>query len=429
MTVDATIAARRLYTGERWVRDAVVHLKDGAITRVDEGCVVADAWDVVVPAWHNAHSHAFQWAMRGEGQARSVERPHDDFWSWRERMYGLAASLTPDDVEEIATGAYREMVSAGYATVGEFHYLHHGVDGGVTHEMALAHVRAARAAGIRLVLLPVAYARAGAGRPPAGAQLRFAHESAEAFLARVDELRDVAGVPVCAGVHSVRAVPRPWVEAVAAWSAREGQVLHVHASEQRRELAECIAEHGMTPIRLLDECGALTERTVLVHATHLDAGELDLIAARGAMVCACPTTERDLGDGFLEGRRMLELGIGVCIGSDSHTLIDAREELRLLEYHERLRYEQRAVLTLPERGVLRPAQTLLRWGSEVGARALGVASGRIEPGRRGDLVALSVPVSGDEGWAPLERWLFSTPARDIAQVWVDGVARKDAVRR
>jgi formimidoylglutamate deiminase len=294
---------------------------------------------LALPGFVNAHSHAFQRALRGSSAG-------EDFWAWRETMLGEAARQTPELVRASYEATYREMLAAGFTAVGEFHYL--GAD--VAHAVA----DAARAAGIELVLLHVAYARGGIDR--------FRQESVGAYLREAEELAG-AGIRVGLAPHSVRACPAGWLEEIAAYAARERLPLHVHADEQPREIEECLAEHGCRPIELLARTGCLGERTTVVHATHADDGELALVAEAGATVCVCPTTEADLGDGFAPVVRLQEHGIALCIGSDSNVRIDPLEELRELEGIARRQALRRGVLATDE---------LLRIGSELGARALGL---------------------------------------------------------
>ncbi len=322
-----------------------------------------------LPAFVNAHSHAFQRLLRG--RVEHVEPGRDDFWSWRERMYEAAASLTPDSLYEVTLAAYREMRAAGYGAVGEFHYVHHRPDGRPYADAnALAHAvaAAARDAGIELVLLLCAYARAGPGRAPEERQRRFCDASPAAYLERLEAL--AADCRVGLAPHSVRALPREWLEELGRYAEGSGLVVHVHADEQRREIAECLEEHGRRPIELLAETGLLGPRTTVVHATHASEGELDLLAQAGASVCACPTTEANLGDGFLPAAELLERGVPVCIGSDSNVRIDPLEELREIETCARRLAERRNVLV--PAGAAGPAPFLLVMGWENGARALGL---------------------------------------------------------
>ena len=290
-------------------------------------------------AFVNAHCHAFQ---RGLGERTAGA----DFWAWRETMLELATAQTPESVRTTYARVYGELREAGYAAVGEFHYL----------GLAEAHaaVEAAGEAGIEIVLLHVAYTRGGIDR--------FRQESVAAYLSEFEELR-AADFRVGVAPHSVRACPRGWLEELGRYATEHELPLHIHADEQPREIEECLAEHGMRPIELLDACGCLTERTTVVHATHADGKELDLLAAAGARVCACPTTEADLADGFLPVERLLHRGIELCIGSDSNVRIDPHEELRELDWIARRQSGRRDVFT--------PDQ-LRAIGTENGARSLGL---------------------------------------------------------
>jgi formimidoylglutamate deiminase len=241
---------------------------------------------------------------------------------------------------------YRELRRAGYTAVGEFHYL--------GFEEALSAVDAAREAEVEIVVLLAAYARGGLDR--------FRQESVADYLAQIEKLRG-RGIRVGVAPHSVRACPSDWLEELGAYAADADLPLHVHADEQPREVEECILEHGLRPIELLDRTGCLTERTTVVHATHANGDELDLIARSGARICACPTTEANLGDGFLPVERIRTRGIGICIGSDSNVRIDALEELRELEGIARRQSGRRNVLS---------TSTLLCCGADEGAGALGI---------------------------------------------------------
>jgi formimidoylglutamate deiminase len=292
-----------------------------------------------LPGFITAHSHAFQRALRGRAQG-------DDFWGWRDAMLEVAEGLTPEGVRSSYEQTYREMIAAGYTAVGEFHYV------GLAE--AKTAVEAAEAAGIELVLLLSAYARGGLER--------FRQPSICAYLEQVEELR-VSGARVGVAPHSVRACPADWLEEIGRYAETEGLVLHVHADEQPKEIEECLAEHGVRPIELLAQTGCLGPRTTIVHATHADDVELDLLAGSGARICVCPLTEANLGDGFLPVARVLEQGIPLCIGSDSNVRLDPLEELRELEGIARRQELRRNVV---------PVADLLEIGSAEGAKALGL---------------------------------------------------------
>jgi formimidoylglutamate deiminase len=292
-----------------------------------------------VPGFVNSHSHAFQRALRGKTEGK-------DFWAWRETMLELAGGQSPKRVRAEYVSVYAEMLDAGYTAVGEFHYL----------GLPEAHAAAAAAveAGIELVLLYVAYARGGIDR--------FRQDSVAEYLRGLEELRS-AGVRVGVAPHSVRACPRDWLEELGRYAHEHGLPLHVHADEQPREIEECLEEHGLRPIELLAECGCLSPRTTVVHATHADGRELDLLSDADARVCACLTTEANLGDGFLPVERLLHRHIGICIGSDSNVRIDPLEELRELDGIARRQSGRRNVFSV---------DALLAIGSDEGASALGL---------------------------------------------------------
>ena len=294
-----------------------------------------------IPGFVDAHCHAFQRALRGRAEGA-------DFWAWRETMLELAQGQTPEQVRTSYTDVYDELRAAGYTAVGEFHYL------GLAEGHAAA--EAAAGAGVELVLLHVAYARGGLKR--------FRQDSVAAYLRELEELR-AAGIRIGIAPHSVRACPRDWLEELGPYAAEHELPLHVHADEQPREIEECLAEHGMRPIELLDACGCLGPRTTIVHATHADGKELDLLAAAGARICACPTTEANLGDGFLAVERVLHRGIELCVGSDSNVRIDPLEELRELDGIARRQSGRRDVFAVDD---------LLAIGSAGGAAALGIDS-------------------------------------------------------
>jgi formimidoylglutamate deiminase len=300
---------------------------------------MAAAETLTLPGFVNAHSHAFQRALRGRAEG-------GDFWAWREVMLELAERQTPDSIRTEYVKTYAEMRNAGYTAVGEFHYL----------GLAEAHaaVEAAREAGIELVLLLAAYARGGLPR--------FRQGSVAEYLAQVEEVAG-GGARVGLAPHSVRACPRDWLEEIGRYAERERLPLHVHADEQPREIEECIAGHGLRPIELLAETGCLGPRTAIVHATHASDAELELVEDAGARVCVCPTTEANLGDGFAPVERLCERGIGICIGSDSNVRIDPLEELRELEGIARRQALRRNVLS---------TERLLCYGADEGAGALGL---------------------------------------------------------
>jgi formimidoylglutamate deiminase len=294
---------------------------------------------VTLPGFVNAHSHTFQRALRGRAAG-------GDFWAWRDLMLAEAERQTPASVRTLYAGAYREMLAAGYTAVGEFHYL------GLAE--ARAAVEAAGEAQLELVILLVAYGRGGLPR--------MRQESPAAYLHQLESLR-AEGVRVGLAPHSVRACPREWLEELGRYAEAERLPLHIHADEQPREIEECLAEHGCRPIELLERTGCLGSHVTVVHATHADGAELDLLAQSGTTVCACPTTEADLADGFLPAARIEHRRIPLCIGSDSNVRIDPLEELREVEGIARRQTGTRGVFS---------TERLLCFGADEGGRSLGL---------------------------------------------------------
>ncbi|WP_448639641.1 formimidoylglutamate deiminase [Geodermatophilus sp. URMC 63] len=392
-----------------------VLVDDGRITAVETGAPARPGDTrlpgLVLPGLADAHSHAFHRALRG--------RTHDrggTFWTWRRRMYAVAARLDPDTSLALARAAYAEMALAGVTCVGEFHYLHHGPRGrryADPNAMSAALVQAAAEAGIRLTLLDACYLagglEAGGHTPLDEVQLRFADADADAWAARVAALPEGPGVRVGAAVHSVRAVPAGQLGVVAA--AARGRPLHVHLSEQPRENEACRAVHGRTPTALLEQHGVLGPATTAVHATHLTDDDVAVLGRTGTAVCACPSTEADLADGIGPFRRLADAGAPLCLGGDQHALTDLLAEARLLEAHERLASGQR--------GRFPPAELVAALTAQ-GHRALGWPDGGcLAPGRRADLVAVRLDSPRTAGCAPGQAPLVATAA-DVDTVVVDG---------
>ncbi len=292
-----------------------------------------------IPGFVDAHCHAFQRALRGRDRG-------GDFWAWRDEMVELAASLTVDEIRREYVEVYRELLRNGFTAVGEFHYL--GL------EEARAAAEAAAEAGVEFVCLYACYLRGGIPR--------FRQASVDAYLVDVEALR-ADGIAIGIAPHSVRACPADALRALGDYARDQRLPLHVHADEQPREIEECLAEHGLRPIELLAREGCLGPATTVVHATHADGSELDLLADAGARICVCPTTEASLGDGFLPVARVCHRSIGMCIGSDSNVRIDPLEELRELEGIGRRQTGTRGVISV---------DTLLSIGSVEGAAALGL---------------------------------------------------------
>jgi formiminoglutamate deiminase len=348
----------------------------------------------VVPAFANTHSHAFHRLLRGRTNSGG-----GDFWEWRQRMYAVAQSLDPDQMFEVALFVYAEMVAAGYASVCEFHYLHHTASGAPypRHDMELALAAAAAEAGIRLTLLDTLYLQGGFGRPLLDEQRRFGDGSVARWLDRWHDLRSVLpGATLGAAFHSVRAVsPTAMAEAVAGLPA--GVPLHVHLSEQPAENDDCRAATGSTPTGLLASVGALSPRTTVVHATHLTDDDVATLGAARVTVSMCPSTEGDLGDGLGRARDLADAGARITVGSDQNVTVDPFEELRLLERGARL--------ASGRRGVFSPAEL---W-------AIGA-----DPAF--DLVEVDVASVRTLGSLPSELFMSATAA-DVRTVITQGVVR------
>jgi formiminoglutamate deiminase len=368
---------------------------------------------LTLPGLANAHSHAFQRALRGRTQLES-----GSFWTWREQMYRLADRLGPDRYLALARATYAEMALAGVTTVGEFHYLHHPPGGGRYEDpnaMARALIAAAAEAGVRITLIDACYLHGGIGEPPEGAQRRFSDGDAETWVERVSALGTDDGVRVGAAIHSMRAVDPEAAAVVAGWAAQGGRPLHAHVSEQPAENEACLEAYGRTPTALLADAGALSAAFTAVHATHLDAADVRLLGEAGACCCVCPTTERDLADGIGAMRRLADAGASLSLGSDSHAVIDLFEEARAVELDERL--------ASGERG-RHSAAGLLRAASADGHACLGWPdAGRIEAGARAHLVTVAldgVRLAGTRPENALEAVVFAGAASDVRHVIVDG---------
>ena len=396
----------------------------------------------LLPGFVNTHSHAFQRLIRGRTHTRPAGRPNADFWSWREAMYAAALGLSADDVYHVSRFCFLEMLKTGITAVGEFHYLHHQPDGAPypdPNELAKRVVTAAREVGLRIALLNVCYATGGIDKPLEDRQRRFRADSVASFLERTTALEaDVSASPeagvddglVTVGVapHSIRAVPRDWLPVLRDWAATRDAPLHMHVSERPAEVAASEAAWGLRPVELLHADGLLDERLTLIHGIHLTDDEVARVGEAGAIVCACPTTERGLGDGFVRGYDLLDAGARIALGTDSHTSLDFLEEMRLIEHHERLQRLERVVITDAGRSGdhHRVAPELFEMATTAGARSLGLDAGAIEPGRLADLAAVDLDHISLAGWRDdtLAATIALSATPDIVRdVWVGGLRR------
>jgi formiminoglutamate deiminase len=405
------------WLGGRVGRDVLIEVRDGRFGAITEAVPdpPRDAYrlkGLALPGLANAHSHAFHRALRGRTHAGA-----GTFWTWRERMYAVAGSLDPDGYHALARATFAEMALAGVTCVGEFHYLHHGPGGAPyadRNEMGARLLAAAAEAGIRITLLDTLYLTSTVdGAPLSGVQPRFGDGDLDGWSARVAELHSGQYARVGAAAHSVRAVP---ADQLAGFAARcEGMPTHLHLSEQRAENEACLAAHGCTPAQLVADAGLAGAWVTAVHATHLTPTDLALLGRTGTGVCLCPTTERDLADGIGPARALADAGSPLCLGSDSHAVIDLFEEARAVELNERLATETR--------GRLGPAR-LLAAATSAGHAALGwTDAGVIAESYRADLVSVRLDTVRTAGYDPADvaaGVVFGAGAADVADVVVDG---------
>ena len=412
---------------EGWATDVRVVVQGGRIAAVQPGALPAaddQRHGIGLPGMPNLHSHAFQRGMAGLAERRG---PSDDtFWTWREVMYRFALTMRPEDVEAVAAWLYVEMLEAGFTRVAEFHYLHHQADGTPYANIAEHAERIAAAAsgtGIGLTLLPVFYAHGGfGGAPAAPGQRRFLNDVAgygRLMEASRQAVRGLPGAVVGIAPHSLRAATPAELGAIEPLA--EGGPIHIHAAEQPKEVAECLAWSGARPVEwLLRECGA-DARWCFIHATHMSPAETRDMAQAGVVAGLCPLTEASLGDGIFNGAEFLAAGGRFGIGSDSHILIGVAEELRQLEYAQRLRLTQRNVMTRAEGDSA--GRTLFDAALVGGAQACGAPAAALAVGAPADIVALDAAhpsLACRRGDALLDGWIFAARGSAVSTVWVAG---------
>jgi len=425
----------------------------------------------VLPGMINAHSHAFQRVLRGRTEYRTAEK--DSFWTWREMMYSAASRLTPEDIYYASRMAFLEMALAGTTAVGEFHYLHHALDGKHYDDrnlLAKEVIRAAGDVGLRIALLRVAYVRSGFQTEPNPRQARFIERDPEVFLKNLDALagdlnrgtspvregsskgRTDGALPgsqanaphhtawVGVAPHSVRAVPLDYLKQVIAYAKDRDLKIHMHVAEQPAEVSACVEEYGRTPTALLESEGLLSDRFTAVHAIHVTPKAISSFAKTGAIVCACPTTERNLGDGVVPADEYLRNEVAICLGTDSHAQIDLLEDARELEYHLRLQKLERAVVsrnptiregalqrqadrTLPDGRVFDLAAVLFDCASTNGARSIGAPGGALEVGKPADFFTIDLndpAIAGASQDDLLASIVFSASRAAIREVVIGG---------
>jgi formimidoylglutamate deiminase len=430
-----------IYTGGRFERGLALVCDEGGrisdLTREidDAQRLVRLEGRAMLPGLVNAHSHAFQRVLRGRTERRT--RARDSFWTWREMMYSAATRLTPDDIYDASRMAFLEMALGGITAVGEFHYIHHAPDGQPYAEsnlMAKGVIRAARAVGLRIALLRVAYARSGYRKELAPGQARFIEADPEEYLRQLSqldqELRRADASRAWSGIalHSVRALPFDYLRRVAQFThgASAEFPVHMHVAEQPAEIAACMAEHGRSPVMLLEDLGLLNERLTAIHAIHMTPEEALLMVQSRAGACVCPTTERNLGDGiFPHGKLFLDEGGTLSLGTDSHAQIDLLEDARELELHMRLQNLERAMLAPEgEDGHSALAARLFACASASGAESIGArGGGKLEIGCPADFftVALDDPsIAGAGADDLLASIVFSLSRTAIREVFIGG---------
>lgn len=403
----------------------------------------------MLPGMINAHSHAFQRIIRGKTEHRTSE--HDSFWTWREMMYAAATRLTPEDIYDASRMAFLEMALSGITAVGEFHYLHNAPDGKPYDDpnlLAKEVIRAAGDVGLRIGLLRVAYARSGFQTEANPKQARFIETDADVYLNNLEALVTSVRSPgvreglVTAGAlangraydtwvgiapHSVRAVPLAYLKQIVAVANERDLKVHMHVAEQPGEVSGCIREYGRSPVALLESEGLLSDRFTAVHAIHVTPKAVSSLAQSGALVCACPTTERNLGDGVVPADEYLKNGVAMCLGTDSHAQIDLLEDARELEYHLRLQKLERAVLDGKSQVSSLKSQALACYlfdcATTNGARSIGAPNGAIEVGKPADFFTVdlddpSIAGAADDGL--LASIVFSLSRAAIREVVIGG---------
>jgi formimidoylglutamate deiminase len=425
-----------VYTEGKFLADiALVCNSDGLIVRLSPANETANALRLknraLLPGLVNAHSHAFQRVLRGRTEYRS-KHATDSFWTWRELMYAAANKLEARDIYTASRMAFLEMALSGITAVGEFHYIHHS-PGGKSYSdqnlLAQEVVRAARAVGLRIALLRVAYARAGHNSNSNPLQARFIESSPNAYLKNLEQLKidlknDAGMAWIGAAPHSVRAVPLDYLKVVAAFARQHGLPLHMHVAEQPAEVSASIEEYGRSPIALLDSEGILSDNFTAVHAIQVTPKAIAALARTGATVCACPTTERNLGDGVVPVDGYFQAGVPISLGTDSQIQIDLLEDARELEYHLRLQRSQRNVLA-PAGDESRSslATRLFACTTAGGAQSLGFNGGKLESGSPADFFTVDLDdpsIAGASADDLLTNIIFSLSRNAVRDVVVGG---------
>jgi formimidoylglutamate deiminase len=431
-----------LYTGGRFESGvALVCNRGGRVVRLAPASEVKAVEAVrlkgraVLPGLVNAHSHAFQRVIRGRTEYRTGEG-RDNFWTWREMMYSAATRLSPEDLYDASRMAFLEMALSGITSLGEFHYIHHAPGGAVYDDPNLLSktvIRAARDVGLKICLLRVAYARSGFALTPNPKQIRFIEADAQSFLKNVDRLsseldkENAVGGSAWVGVapHSVRAVPLDYLKEVFRYARVQKLPVHMHVAEQPAELEACKEEHGRSPVAVLETEGLLSERFTGVHGIHITAEEARALSRSRSIICACPTTERNLGDGVIPAALLFKEGVRVSLGTDSHTQIDLLEDARELEYNMRLKQLERVVLNSTSDHPSALAASLFDCATRHGAQSIGMPEGSatLEAGQPADFFTVDLhhpSIAGASLKDLLAHIVFSLSLMAVREVVVGG---------
>lgn len=423
-----SVHARWALVDGDWLQDVRIDVAHGRIVEVTADCPEIDAFDLVLPGFHNVHAQSFLWLQRGQHQW-SDDGDSQSELPWRELVLNLARSATLGELERAATHAYRDMVNSGFVSVGEFLWIHQPLEDDDSSEpwsIARAYIEAAKRAGLHLVLLPVYVGRSGFGRELAPEDARFSLGAIDDFLHAVDALASTLaepGVSFGLGAHGIDTVHEDELRVLAEAATERGWILHVPASSTAGDVERCQQATGRSPVDFLHALGVLGPHVTLLHGVHIGDHEFSLLAESETSLCACPTMDRELGAGLRHTRTVLRKGVRLGLGTGHCSVLDPRLEMMLLETHERLRLQRRIVLTHPEAGVDRPSQTLLKCATEHSARALGLPSGAIAPGKRADLVALQIAdhvETPTDAWEAIDTWLYSAVDIHVDEVWVGG---------
>lgn len=421
----ATVYAKKAFLHSGWAEDVRLTIGNGLIESIDVDAQVEPSdfpAEVVVPGIANAHSHVFQRALVGHCEQRGAA-DKDNFWSWRVQMYRLANSIGADELAVVARQAFSEMMTFGYTSIAEFHYLHGDLDDdGNPESMYRAILQAAADTGIRLTYVPILYERAGFdNNEPAAEQRRFAM-TIDQFVDHYECVRDIvdSNVTVAIGAHSLRAVNETSLTKLSDLTERDGCPMHIHIAEQTAEVDQCLARHSARPVEWLLAEVPINEHWCLVHATHISDSELDLLSRSRAVVCLCPSTEANLGDGLFPLFAWLEQGGRIAIGSDSHVTNNPFEELRWLEYGQRLSTRSRNVAAIHGEHT---GHTLFEHVLTGGGLACGHGDGKLRPGANADFLTLdsmSPMLAGHASESILDALIFSGGNLPIDRVMVSG---------